>query len=415
MESSVFSAASATIEIRMTRSTEPGAPGAIVLGGNFIGLGVARSLGRRGIPVWVYDTGRAIAGYSRYTSRFVISKRNTLELLLDEGRKHGLNGWVLFPIADPEVETLAIHHQALSSIYRVTTPPFDVSKFALDKRLTYAKARELGIATPLTIANVAGVGNIAKDIPYPVILKPAMNHHFFPHTGFKVVPVNTPAEFQSAYAQITKYLPPDEVMIQERIPGGGENQFSFAAVCKDGKAYASLVARRRRQYPVDFGNGSSFVETTDQPIVEAHGRKLLESIGFDGMAEVEFKFDRRDNSYKVLDLNIRPWGWHMLGRPAGLDFCYLLWRQKLGYEVSPAPAAHRATWFRELNDCLAIAGSPHRATEIKRLMKAMLSGHFTGATFALTDPAPFVAEFAFRASEGRLFRRRAQPELSVDA
>jgi len=74
-----------------------------------------------------------------------------------------------------------------------------------------------------------------------------------------------------------------------------------------GQGYATLVARRTRQYPLDFGNASSFVETIDQPVVEADGRKWLENVGFDGMAEVEFKFDPRDGKYKILDVNMRAW------------------------------------------------------------------------------------------------------------
>src|SRR2546427_3007293 len=47
--------------------------------------------------------------------------------------------------------------------------------------------------------------------------------------------------------------------------------------------------------PVDFGNASTFVETTSQSVIAADGRRFLEGIGFDGMAEVEFKFDPRED------------------------------------------------------------------------------------------------------------------------
>src|SRR3977135_346253 len=69
--------------------------GAIVLGGNFVGLGLVRSLGEHGIPVWVLDTdrSRSIAQFSRYTKRFiVVPKEETLETLLRVGREHQLNG-----------------------------------------------------------------------------------------------------------------------------------------------------------------------------------------------------------------------------------------------------------------------------------------------------------------------------------
>ena len=46
-----------------------GVPGALVLGGTHGSLAVARSLGRRGIPVWYITHDHPIAKYSRYVTR----------------------------------------------------------------------------------------------------------------------------------------------------------------------------------------------------------------------------------------------------------------------------------------------------------------------------------------------------------
>jgi D-aspartate ligase len=398
------------------RNTDKNQPGAIVLGGNFVGLGIVRSLGAYGIPTWVLDADRSksIAQFSRYTTRFIETKEAVTDVLLREGREHQLNGWVIFPVADEYVETVSANHELLSSIYRVTTAPPEVTRFALDKRLTYRRANELGIAAPWTSVGNSVAELEAEGIPYPVILKPAINHHFFPQTNIKAVPVETPSELQRAFAQMSRYIPANEILIQERIPGGGENQFSFCGVFKDGHAYASLVAQRRRQYPVEFGNASTFVETTDQPTVEAAGRRFLESVGFDGIAEVEFKFDTRDGKYKILDVNPRTWGWHTLGKAAGMDFAYLLWRQTVGLPVAPIETHKRATWIREITDFVAIAKSRNRTAELKRLLRALTSGKLTSATFSLLDPIPFFAEFALWISSGLSRQKKAKNFLQLD-
>src|SRR5579864_6280739 len=391
-------------------------PGAIVLGGNFVGLGIVRSLGSRGIRTWVFDADRSksIAQFSRYTTRFIETKEAITDVLLSEGRKHQLNGWVIFPVADDYVETVSANHQDLSAIFRVTTAPPQVARLALDKRLTYRRAHELGIAAPWT-----SVGNTlteveAEGIPYPVILKPAINHHFFPQTNIKALPAENPPELQRAFTQMSRYISANEILVQERIPGGGENQFSFCGVFKDGSAYASLVAQRRRQYPVEFGNASTFVETTNQPIVEAAGRRFLESVGLDGMAEVEFKFDPRDGKYKILDVNPRTWGWHTLGKAAGMDFPYLLWRQAVGLPVTPIEGHHEAAWIREITDFVAIAKSRNRMAEMKRLLKAIGNQRLTSATFNPLDPVPFFAEFVLWASSGVSRQRKARGFLELD-
>ncbi len=398
------------------RKTNKDRPGAIILGGNFVGLGIVRSLGARGIPVWVIDADRSksIAQFSRFTTRFIETKEPIVEVLLREGREHHLDGWVLFPVADEYVEILSDNRHLLSAIYRVTTAPPDVTKFALDKRLTYRRADELGIATPWTSVGDSVAEVETEGVPYPAILKPAVNHHFFPQTNIKALPVENRSELERGFAQMSKYIPPDEILVQERIPGGGENQFSYCAVCKDGRAYASLVAQRRRQYPVDFGNASTFVETTSQPVVEEAGRRFLESIGFDGMAEVEFKFDSRDGKYKILDVNPRTWGWHTLGKAAGMDFSYLLWGQAVGLPVVPIEAKHKAAWIREITDIVAIAKSRNRWADVKRLMTALYSGRFTSATFSVVDPVPFFAELGLWISSGVSRQRKAKAFLQLN-
>jgi predicted ATP-grasp superfamily ATP-dependent carboligase len=44
-------------------------PGAVVIGGDYQGLGIARSLGRRGVPVFVIDSEPSIAPLSRFVGR----------------------------------------------------------------------------------------------------------------------------------------------------------------------------------------------------------------------------------------------------------------------------------------------------------------------------------------------------------
>lgn len=390
-------------------------PGAIILGGNFLGLGIARSLGRRGIPVWVIDTGssKSIAQYSRYTKCFIASTEPVNELLLREGKLHNLQGWVLFSGSDDYVEALSTHREALSAIFRVTTPPLAITSFALDKRLTYRRAAELGIAVPWTWFGEALADLREEDIPYPVILKPAVNHHFFPQTNLKALAANDSTELHRTFAQMSQYIPPSEILIQERIPGNGENQFSYCGICDNGRVSVSLVAQRRRQYPIEFGNASTFVETASQTEIEWGGRRFLESIKFDGMGEVEFKFDPRDGKHKILDVNSRPWGWHTLGQAAGVDFSYVLWRQKVGLRAAAMQNLRPAAWVREITDAVAILKAHDRGSEIKRLLSAMLHRKFTCATFSFSDPVPFFAELALWLAVGSSRQQKAKDFLHL--
>jgi hypothetical protein len=85
------------------------AVGAVVLGGDYQGLGVVRSLGREGIPVCVVDDEPSVARHSRYASHAVrarplIREDEIIESLLDIGERFGLEGWVLYPTRDEIVD-----------------------------------------------------------------------------------------------------------------------------------------------------------------------------------------------------------------------------------------------------------------------------------------------------------------------
>ena len=128
--------------------------GAIVAGGSHGAVGIARSLGRRGIPVWVLQHDRGIQKHSRYVQRspdWPASEDSQVERLLQLADRHHLDGWTLFPAAEADVELFSRHQQVLSERFRVTTPPWLVTRFAFDKRLTYERCNELGIDCPWKI------------------------------------------------------------------------------------------------------------------------------------------------------------------------------------------------------------------------------------------------------------------------
>ena len=122
-------------------------------------------------------------------------------------------------------------------------------------------------------------------------------------------------------------------MVQELIPGGGSQQFSYCAFFRDGEAVGKMVVRRSRQHPLQFGRASTYVETVDIPVLEELSERFLREIDYYGLVEVEYKLDPRDSQYKLLDVNARTWGYHSLGAQAGVDFSYMLYSDQVGLPV----------------------------------------------------------------------------------
>ncbi len=87
-----------------TSTTPTGQVGALIVGGEHPGLGVARSLGRRGIPVCVVDDQQSVARFSKYVTHFVRvndlrDERKTVDAVLDVGRRLNLRTGCCIPHA----------------------------------------------------------------------------------------------------------------------------------------------------------------------------------------------------------------------------------------------------------------------------------------------------------------------------
>lgn len=71
---------------------------------------------------------------------------------------------------------------------------------------------------------------------------------------------------------------------------------------------------------------------------------------FYGLVELEYKLDARTDEYKLLDINARTWGYHSLGRLAGVDFPQLLFLDHIGEDVEPRRARPGVSWIRTTTD-----------------------------------------------------------------
>lgn len=371
--------------------------GAVVVGGDYQGLGIVRSLGCRGVPVCVIDDERSISRFSRYATHTirVDSLRDqdaSVESVLEIGRRLRLAGWVLYPTREETVAAFSRHRDRLAEQYRVPTPAWNTVRWAWDKRNTYRLAQQLGIPTPRTWypKDLAELRRI--DAEPPLAIKPAIKEHFLYATKAKAWKAHSRAELEELYRRARSLVGPGEVMVQEFIPGSGSQQFAYCAFFKAGGAIGRMTVRRLRQHPLEFGRASTFVETTDVPILEHQSDRLLAAIDYYGLAELEYKLDPRDGKYKLLDFNARTWGYHSLGRRAGVDFPYLLFADQVGSPPLPCRAQAGVRWVRTLTDLpAAMAALVKGELDLGAYLQSLRACH-TEAVFSRHDPLPGLVE-----------------------
>jgi|SRR5579872_929719 len=371
--------------------------GAIVIGGEHPGLGIARSLGRRGIPVVVIDDQESISRFSRYVNRVVrvknlLDENQTVENVLEVGRRLGLKGWVLFPTRDETVAAFSCHRDRLSRMFRVSTGPWASIQWAWDKKNTYERAQQLGIPVPQT-HNPRSEEDLERLVErLPLALKPSIKENFFYATGAKAWRAETAQQLRYLFHKAANQIRLEEILLQEIIPGDGNCQYSYCAFFRNGEAHSVLVARRMRQHPREFGRAATYVETVDCPEIEALSERFLRSIDYHGLVEVEFKRDPRDGQFKLLDVNARAWGFHSLGGAAGVDFSYLLFADQIGESVERRRAKAGIGWLRILTDIpTAARGLLHKELTLSDYWQS-LARTKVESVFCRQDPLPSLAE-----------------------
>ncbi len=370
--------------------------GAVVLGADFQALGLIRSLGRRGVSVYVCSRTLDVARFSRYSARFFKlpagGGAELLDFLLGLASREGLTGWLLVPNDDDQVEFISNHRRELGRFFCLVVPNDRAVRIVADKRLTYAFAAEHEVDVPATWNPRSEEELAALECVFPAIIKPARRNPFFWLTGRKAFRADDKDELIALYRRLSKVVPADQLLVQELIPGGPENLYSFAALAEEGEVAAWLVANRRRQHPMDFGRATTFARTVSRPALEVLGRRLLALLSFSGLCEVEFIQDARDGKYKFLEINARIWGWHSLGAAAGVDFPYLLYLRALHRELEPTTFKENTKWVRLLTDLPTVVSEIFRGR--MRLGEVLESyrGVRSDAVYASDDPMPFFME-----------------------
>jgi D-aspartate ligase len=374
-------------------------PGAVIIGGDHQGLGIARSLGQHGIPVCVVDDETCIARASRFVKHVVrvrdLHADSSLLVALEAARQRlgGLRS-VLYPTRDETVVAIAASREKLTRDFRVPTPEMSAIRHAWDKRQTYRLAAQLSIAIPRTWFPQSEADLDSIPVDGSLVLKPAIKEHFYAATHAKAWRVDGRAQLVSSYRRAAGIISPDEIMVQELIPGGGQEQYAYCAFFRNGQAVASMTVRRRRQHPSDFGHASTYVETIALPELEEPSVRFLRDAGYYGLVEVEYKRDPRDATYKLLDVNARTWGYHTLGQAAGVNFPYLLYQDQVGAPVDEVRARPGVCWIRLHTDVPNAVRDIRAGTQQLREYLRSLRHVDTEAVYSFSDPLPGLYEIA---------------------
>lgn len=308
---------------------------ALVLGSGITALGVIRGLGRMGVRTYCASRELGYVAASRWCKRTSVCLDRYAELAPFLAQLPYERAAV-FACSDDWVLAMAALEGALAERFPISQAPPASVKICLDKGLLAATLREHNIPHPHTalIQSEQDLADICAEHIGEYFLKPRDSQAFSARYRVKAFHVTTAAEAQARYHQIAQ----DglEVMLQEYIPGPPTNHYFIDGfVDRGGRVCARFARQRIRMYPLRFGN-SSFM-TSVPPAEVAPATQLLDQLlgvlHYRGIFSAEFKLDPRDQTFKLLEMNVRPWWYVEFAELCGVEICRMAYRDALGLDT----------------------------------------------------------------------------------
>jgi D-aspartate ligase len=131
------------------------------------------------------------------------------------------------------------------------------------------------------------------------------------------------------------------------------------------------------------------------------GLALLRCAGYRGFAQVEFAHDRRDDTFRMLEVNTRMPQWAGLAMTPGFDIARIAHEDLSGGEPEPLPTLTRdGRWIFMAKDVWVSLQMARRGElGAREFADPYLRRPRVRAVFALDDPLPAVASLSYLRSK----------------
>jgi len=226
---------------------------------------------------------------------------------------------VLFPAIDVDLEAVLLAQEALAERYHVPAAPH-IGADIFAKNWQYEIARQVGVPIPRSLRFHAGESPDLAGYRFPLIIKPASRTEAVGGRAFRLRVVAGPAELDAFLAELARDHRGREFQLAENIPGDPTNLYTVGAYAnRQGRVLRTYTGRKLSQYPYTHGDASIAETLTLPQVVTKQARVLLEAARFHGISQVEFKYDARDDQYKLLEINGRCWSWIKLPAFSGVN------------------------------------------------------------------------------------------------
>lgn len=372
-------------------------------------IGLVRSLGELGIPVYVgsYYSDN-IAYYSRYCAKRVTFShslsRDFVDRLIALGRGEGRK-MAFFSDDDRAVLTFSRHRDELAPYFSFNLPDHALVDAILDKRKFARLAEDAGLPVPRSCApaDEAGAIAFADAIGYPCIVKPSHKDDWWDPRFLSLIGPYRKAilcqdrdTLVDLYRKLVQIKP--SVVIQEYIDGDDLDLYSVNLYLDaSGTPLASFIGHKLRVYPIHAGVGS-LVETVNDETIQNTALDATRRLGLRGHVNIQFKRDRRTRALRIMEMHTRNSLWAYLATGSGLNITAIAYADLTG----DAPPHHNGIrygvkWIDLNKDVKALLDYRRTGEWTVRRWLSSYRGKKVFHVHSLRDPLPFLMDSWFLA------------------
>jgi predicted ATP-grasp superfamily ATP-dependent carboligase len=257
--------------------------------------------------------------YSRHVHTFSYYPKtnNDLEWISfvnRETEKHKVD--VILPVYENRIRTLLYHKEQLTFTNKlVLLPSTESYEIASNKWLLAKHMEEFDINSPkgflVTPDEHGWIENM--NLTFPIIGRPTKDTA----GGDGIFKIEDIDELQG---HINNNSMKGNILIQEYIHG---HDMGCNVLCKEGEILAFTIQKGtmwdKKPFSPQIGLDMVFEEELLAII-----KKLMKSLQWSGVANVDLRYDAKNNTYSVLEINPRYWATLHASLIAGINFPYLL-------------------------------------------------------------------------------------------
>ena len=320
-------------------------------------LGIVRSLGRLGIPVYgVYESRFSPAATSKYLAgRFIwpteprdadLLLKGILAIAAVIGKPA-----VLIPTDDFGAILISEHANALEQAFLFPRQPAGLPRQLANRKELYLLCRRLGVGCADTAFSdsPAELEDLIARAGFPLVSKVVEPWKSRPGARLLNTRLLRSREEVRAVLDAARNADALPILFQEVIPGRGADWFFHGYSNAESVCVASFTGRKYRSYPPHAGR-TAYCRSEENEELRATAEHLIRAISYRGIMDLDWRFDVRDGRYKLLDFNPRIGAQFRLFENAnGIDVVRAMHLDLTGRHVLPAPTRQRSFMVEDLD------------------------------------------------------------------